>query len=313
MSFRDLTDLFLILRNKAISSKQIYSDQNNDDSAALVLNLEDANFDNRVFLKSPPSWANDVDQVQYELIQIGKKMKELAMLHDKYLTRPTLNDDDIKEEKTIDALTQEITKMFNLSQLKIKQIINKKNRAQKSEQLVMTNVVNSLARSLQELTINFRKSQNTYLNRIKSREERSKLPFDSKYEKIENNFMDDYSVKEENESMFKNYDNEFVQFQIVQENRQMIDEREKEILNIVKSIQDLNEIFKDLALMIVDQGTVLDRIDYNIEKTSVSVQQGLGELEKASKYQKKNRKMHCIFILSIIVIVLFILLILVKI
>jgi syntaxin 16 len=33
----------------------------------------------------------------------------------------------------------------------------------------------------------------------------------------------------------------------------MIDEREKEILNIVKSIQDLNEIFKDLALMIVDQ------------------------------------------------------------
>jgi syntaxin 16 len=57
-------------------------------------------------------------------------------------------------------------KMFNLSQLKIKQIIIKKNRAQKSEQLVMTNVVNSLARSLQELTINFRKSQNTYLNSI---------------------------------------------------------------------------------------------------------------------------------------------------
>jgi hypothetical protein len=38
-------------------------------------------------------------------------MKELAMLHDKYLTRPTLNDDDKKEEKTIDALTQEITKV----------------------------------------------------------------------------------------------------------------------------------------------------------------------------------------------------------
>jgi hypothetical protein len=42
-----------------------------------------------------------------------------------------------------------------------------------------------------------------YSQGIKSREERSKLPFDSKYEKIENNFMDDYTVKEENESMFK--------------------------------------------------------------------------------------------------------------
>ena len=33
----------------------------------------------------------------------------------------------------------------------------------------------------------------------------------------------------------------------------MIDEREKEITHIVKSIQDLNEVFKDLAVMIVDQ------------------------------------------------------------
>jgi syntaxin 16 len=41
--------------------------------------------------------------------------------------------------------------------------------------------------------------------------------------------------------------------QIVQENRQLIDDREKEITHVVKSIQDLNEIFKDLATMIVDQ------------------------------------------------------------
>ena len=40
---------------------------------------------------------------------------------------------------------------------------------------------------------------------------------------------------------------------MVQENRQLIDEREKEITTIVKSIQDLNEVFKDLAVMIVDQ------------------------------------------------------------
>ena len=41
--------------------------------------------------------------------------------------------------------------------------------------------------------------------------------------------------------------------QIVQENRQQIDLREKEINEIVRSIQDLNDIFKDLAVMIVDQ------------------------------------------------------------
>ncbi len=51
-----------------------------------------------------------MDQVQYELTKIKNKIKDLAILHDKYLTRPTL-DDDTNEEKVIDALTQEITKV----------------------------------------------------------------------------------------------------------------------------------------------------------------------------------------------------------
>ena len=39
----------------------------------------------------------------------------------------------------------------------------------------------------------------------------------------------------------------------MEDNSLMVEQREKEILQIVKSIQDLNEIFKDLAAMIVDQ------------------------------------------------------------
>ena len=39
----------------------------------------------------------------------------------------------------------------------------------------------------------------------------------------------------------------------LEENNEMISQREKEIQNIVKSIFDLNEIFKDLAVMIIDQ------------------------------------------------------------
>ena len=57
------------------------------------------------------------------------------------------------------------------------------------------------------------------------------------------------------------------------------------------------------------QGTILDRIDFNIETTSVRVDKGLQQLQKAEKYQKKNRKMYIIAILAIIVVVLMIILI----
>lgn len=41
--------------------------------------------------------------------------------------------------------------------------------------------------------------------------------------------------------------------QIVEDNSQFVQHREKEVASIVRSITDLNEIFKDLASMIVDQ------------------------------------------------------------
>lgn len=100
--------------------------------------------------------------------------------------------------------------------------------------------------------------------------------------------------------------------QIVEDNTTSVRQREKEITQIVKSIQDLNEIFRDLSQMVVDQGTILDRIDYNVEHASVQVEKGLQQLQKAEKYQKKNRKMLIIIILTCLIIILIIVLIGVK-
>lgn len=97
-----------------------------------------------------------------------------------------------------------------------------------------------------------------------------------------------------------------------EENTKMVEEREQEVNKIVKSIVDLNEIFKDLGNMVHDQGTILDRIDYNIEQTQVQVHEGFKQLQKAERYQRKNRKMHCILILAVMVVAMFFLLIIVK-
>ena len=57
------------------------------------------------------------------------------------------------------------------------------------------------------------------------------------------------------------------------------------------------------------QGTLVDRIDYNIEKTQTSVKSGLQQLTKAEKYQRSNRKMLIVVVLAVVVIILSILLI----
>lgn len=57
--------------------------------------------------------------------------------------------------------------------------------------------------------------------------------------------------------------------------------------------------------MVQDQGTVLDRIDYNMEQSQVQVQEGCQQLKKAESYKRSSRKMYCILILAGSIFLLF--------
>lgn len=91
------------------------------------------------------------------------------------------------------------------------------------------------------------------------------------------------------------------QFDHIQENEEKIRKREEEINEIAKSIFSLAEIFKDLQTLVIDQGTVLDRIDYNIEMTVTHMKSATVELEKGTEYQKKAGKKLVILLLLVIV------------
>lgn len=56
----------------------------------------------------------------------------------------------------------------------------------------------------------------------------------------------------------------------------------------------------------------MDRIDYNVEQSTLKVKSALKSVQKAEKYQKNDKKMHCIVCLSITIIILLILLIIIK-
>jgi syntaxin 16 len=43
------------------------------------------------------------------------------------------------------------------------------------------------------------------------------------------------------------------------------------------------EIFRELQTLVIDQGTLLDRIDYNVEQMSVNVKSAVRELDKVKK------------------------------
>lgn len=289
-----------------MQSRHIFSEQTMDDRMALVHHRDlevgvTTGRDSRL----PPEWVDGLEEVQYQITRIKQMTKELATLHDKHMHRPTL-DDSMEEEHTIDIMTQEITQLFSYCHRLVLQINNRSRGVSSNERRVSHNVVQSVATTLQDLSVSFRQSQSAYLRKLKTREERSQQYFDTSY--------GNGSVLEEDLLLGDNYSREFSKEQLLflEDNTQAVQQREREVAQIVRSIAELNEIFKDLAHMVSDQGTVLDRIDYNIENAQTQVHEGLGQLQKAEGHQKKNRKMMCIFILAVVTTVLIIVLIIVK-
>ncbi|KAJ0080310.1 hypothetical protein Patl1_23811 [Pistacia atlantica] len=71
-------------------------------------------------------------------------------------------------------------------------------------------------------------------------------------------------------------------------NEAIIEEREQGIKEIQEQIGEVNEIFKDLAMLVHEQGVIIDDISSNIESSHSATVQGTSQLVKASKTQKSN-------------------------
>ncbi|XP_015273689.1 PREDICTED: syntaxin-7, partial [Gekko japonicus] len=85
--------------------------------------------------------------------------------------------------------------------------------------------------------------------------------------------------------------------EITEDDLRLIEERETTIRQLEADIMDINEIFKDLGMMIHEQGDIIDSIEANVETTEVHVQQANQQLSRAADYQRKSRKKMCILIL----------------
>ncbi|XP_044501454.1 syntaxin-22-like [Mangifera indica] len=86
-------------------------------------------------------------------------------------------------------------------------------------------------------------------------------------------------------------------------NEAIIEEREQGLREIEEQIGEANEIFKDLAVLVHEQGVVIDDIHSNIESSAAATSNAKVQLAKASK-SVKSRASWCWWVLAIVVVAL---------
>jgi len=293
MAARDLTDKFVSYRSrnpKKRNGSNDFSDGKSEggllDGAANTVNWSGARD------QLPPLWVDMVDQVEEDIRQIQQKMKELSNSHTKRLMVTFDDTNEAERDRDIEVTTQAITGLFHHAEGILRKV--GAGTPTPSEAKVRENIQRSLARKLQSLSITFRNSQKEYLQRVRAQK--------SGNEGFE-------FLQEENKQKgfgAKAQDTGFTQQQmsVLEDTETLVQERDEEINKIVKSIEELSTIFKELAVLVIDQGTVLDRIDFNMELVVDHVKEGIGQLEKAEGNQKSARPIKCIIALLVLIAVM---------
>ena len=152
--------------------------------------------------------------------------------------------------------------------------------------IVRKNVRQILATKIQEITKHLRYIEKDY------------------YEKRMKNNLDDEMVPIKDNDSPTNFFNDDRDNEI-EAMQQATLSRDVEIQNLVKGINDLAVIFKELSILVIDQGNILDRIDYNIEQAVSHTKKGNVQLRKSEEYQTSRiRSCICCLIVSIIVMLI---------
>jgi syntaxin 16 len=241
----------------------------------------------------PPAWVDFSEEASADIAAIKDKLRELSSAHAKALL-PTFDDVGGAEDHVVEVVTNEITRLFKRCEGRLRRLGERAaDGADAEETRVVKNVQTKLATEAHRLSVVFRKTQKEYLQRLQQQEGRG--PGGAGVDDIFANA----GARAEHDDVDPGFSAQ--QMRRVDRVEAHSYERDREVVHILQSVNDLAGVMKDLSVLIIDQGTVLDRIDYNCEMVAVTVEEGRKQLAKAEDYQKNSRLILCIYFLAAMV------------
>lgn len=300
MATRNLSEKFIAKRTEALKHRNRSNREDESDTLALsqthaVNEIHKGAVQNAL----PPKWVDHVEEAERKIEMIDKKMATLTGMYKK---RTMVTFDDINEERQeheIELMTKSITDIFGSTQSLLKRISSGVEfGSQDSEHKVRSNIVQTLASKLQQSNIRLRRAQKEYLASCQQQQQiDGGFDFLSEAEQGKANG----GLKSVDDMMGGSNLLTMEQLAVVEDTSRLAEERDEQIGKIVKSIEDLSQMFRELAVLVIDQGTILDRIDYNMEQVVDSVTDAHEQLRVAEVYQKSARPRWCILFLLIMI------------
>ena len=275
---RDRTSQYKTYRTGTVKSRTSYKPQIEEQLNPITEETVD----------SPSYVVGKSNELEGKIQMVELEMQTLADMH-KSRKRIDFGNDK-KMDAEIEAKTRSISNMIT----QLRDLIRADNSNQninKQSRTIQANMQYGYTARLRNITIRFRDMQADYIKTIKKQKDRA-AKFADEDDDDGDSVLDDLE-----DVAFTD-----AQMQQVRSNENMLRQRNAEIQNLVEMMNQLNQLFADLGTLIVEQGTMLDRIDGIVEESVEVVKKGNVQLEKADKHQSSK----CFYIYVITVVILII-------
>ncbi|XP_066534959.1 syntaxin-3 isoform X2 [Hoplias malabaricus] len=253
--------------------------------------------DNKQFMDD---FFTQIEDIRTSIDKVDENVTEIKRLYSVILSAPT---SDQKTQDDMETITNEIKKLANNARNKLKSIehslesnteerVSADLRIKKSQHAI-------LARKFVEVMTKYNEAQMEFREKSKGRIQRQ-LEITGKS-----------TTDEELEEMLDGgnaavFTAGIMDSGISKQALSEIEARHKDIMRLESSIKELHDMFVDIAMLVENQGSMIDRIETNMDQSVGFVERAVADTKKAAKFQQEARRKQmmitlCCVILAVIV------------
>ncbi|XP_067297328.1 syntaxin-3 [Pseudorasbora parva] len=240
-----------------------------------------------------------IEEIRTSIDKIDENIGEIKRLYSVILSAPT---SDQKTQDDLEAVTNEIKKLANNARNKLKSI--EQNLASNTEERASADIRIKksqhaiLAKKFVEVMTKYNEAQMEFKDKSKGRIQRQleitgKVTTDEELEEM---------LEGGNAAVFTAG---IMDSGISKQALSEIEARHKDIMRLESSIKELHDMFVDIAMLVENQGSMIDRIESNMDQSVGFVERAVADTKKAAKFQQEARRkkmmiMLCCTILAVI-------------
>jgi len=240
----------------------------------------------------------DVEQIKEKISLIRRNTRLIEQKHSHALTEISIDKgaknsgelDDLMLETT--SLGQEVRGILKRLETAGKEYVDSQGgKANSAEARIRSNLQSTLSRKFMDAMSEYNDCQQKYKGKYQDKVERQ-------YKIVNPNATEEQleAVRSgEGKSIFSD---EILTGSAAQAKQALgeLQDRHKDILKLENSIRELHQLFMDMAVMVEQQGELLDQIEHQVAEGCEYVKKGTDELVKARTYQQSAYKKKCMII-----------------